>query len=109
MFTVILVLVLFWFDNILLEGYVLTKKDDNGLQVLISENSPTKLENLDSDTINEMATKNRTMMWVPVDKSMYIQIQLGHKLNVEYDGILLESLPPIIANVESVKIASKHK
>ncbi|MGE7999367.1 hypothetical protein ACQKOF_11895 [Lysinibacillus sp. NPDC093190] len=53
--------------------------------------------------------KDSTMMWVLVDKSMYTQIQLGYKIYIEYDGTLLVSLPPIIANVESVEIVSKNK
>ncbi|MDM5249084.1 DUF3221 domain-containing protein [Lysinibacillus sp. G4S2] len=96
-------------DIRLVEGFVLTKQDNKGLQILISENSPEKQENIDADTINELATKDDTMMWVPVDKSIYNQIHLGDKLIIEYDGFLFESLPSIIGNVISLKIVTENK
>ena len=117
-FVIALISTLFWFNNAnsenkkmeIIEGYALSKMEHNGLKVLISKNSPEgKLGELDRGEISEMASEDATMVWVPVDEIIYNKINLGNILIVEYDGMLLESLPPIIVDVESIKIESENE
>lgn len=90
------------------KGYALQKKVYNGFQVLFSKQLPNQeLEDLNSADIRELAEVDETLVWIPMDESLYNKIHLGDILTIQHNGQLMESSPPILAGVISIKVEDK--